>query len=193
MIGADINKINHEKIGALALATMRGNRSLVEFLADKNANIVDKFGYSIGHVFAYKNECDAACLTFLIDNYGHEDLLMRETEIGITPLHLCVDNRSHKFMRALIECENIDCNCWLRLLYSTTRFGMSPLAMAISYQNYEFIQQLIGLWHAKFEATHCSDEAKSFYKWQPESNHHNFHKGTFHFRNTILILKLNVS
>ena len=186
--GADINKVYNANMSALSLATMLGNQSVVAFLVDKKARIANEQSETIAHVCAYRNECDAACLKRLVEYDGGVGFLFtRSQTTGHTPLQLCVERRSHKFMHALIACENITCVDWFERLYSTDGLGISPLAMAISSQNYEFIQELIDMWYAKFDTTHHSfdgNPANSHFNKRPNkafavSERSPFQQGSF--------------
>jgi hypothetical protein len=152
--GSDINQEDKYNYSPLALATQHGNYKLVNFLIDKQAKITNSKYESIAHMCAQTNLCNSGCMRLLIGKYGFKSFADRSLTHYRTPLQLCVEYKSHDFLRALITCDNIKCIDWFTSINSTNGLGVSPLMMAVTSQNYVFIGELVKLWFKYYDDSH---------------------------------------
>lgn len=127
--GVSTNQEDDEKITPLAMATLSGNFGVVNLLIEKKAKTLNSNFESVAHICAHKNECDAKCLKLLISTYGFDSLFDFSLTNYRSPLQLCVEKKSNKFLKALISCDNVKCIQWFQKLHSTDRFGVSPIVM----------------------------------------------------------------
>ena len=154
--GSDINKEFEKNMNAISLCTMVGNVDFLRFLIDKRANIINSKFESVAHLCIKSNKCNHECMKLLIDNYGTKFLFKQSKTSCWTPLQLCVENKSNRFLQSIISCKNIQCFEWFQHLHHTNGFGISPMVMAVSSQNYAFIQELIQMWFTRFHDVHHS-------------------------------------